>query len=196
MSSALIPQNQLDALPLISAAQAAQAGTLQIIGGRVVRYFGPADLGINASGVSTFPVGAGFYYYLVTPYLDLRGCTTFAFLLRRNVGATITALAGVATLQLQWRLGSADTPPITWIDPTGATVNDAQVGKAQVQTGVTFPATTAGNNQRALITWGGVLQAGYGADVAPGADTRVIVSWSTNNPNVGDGTFTASLWAS
>lgn len=195
MSSGLIPVNQLDALPLISAAQAAQAGQLQIIGGRAARYFGPADLGINASGVSTFPVGAGFYYYLATPYLDLRGCSTFAFLLRRNVGATITALAGTASLQMQWRMNSADTPAVTWIDPSGATVNDNQAGKAQVQTGVAFPATTAGNNQRALITWGGVLQNGFGSDVAPGADTRLIVSWSTNNPNNGDNTFTAALWA-
>ena len=194
MSSGLIPVNQLDALPLISAAQAAQAGLLEIIGGRAARYFGPADLGINASGVSTVPVGAGFYYYLATPYLDLRGCSTFAFLLRRNVGATITALAG-ASLQMQWRLGSADAPGVTWIDPTGAFVNDAQAGKATVQIGVTFPATTAGNNQRALITWGGVLQGGFGADVAPGADARLIVSWSTTNPNNGDNTFTAALWA-
>lgn len=195
MGVGLIPVNQLDALPLISAAQAAQAGTLQIVGGRAARYFGPADLGINASGVSTLPVGAGFYYYLVTPFLDLRGCSTFAFLLRRNVGATITALAGTAVLQLQWRMNSADTPPVAWIDPTGTAVNENQVGKAQVQTGVVFPATTAGNNQRALITWGGVLQAQYSPNVAPGADTRVIVTWSTTNPNLGDGSFTAALWA-
>ena len=53
MPTGAIPQNQLDALPILTVAQVAEGGDLQVIGGNLYRSFSSAALQINTATIST-----------------------------------------------------------------------------------------------------------------------------------------------
>lgn len=193
MSSGLIPVNQLNGLPLISAAQAATAGTVQILGGAISRTFSPAQLGIN--GVTTQTVNTKIC--LVTNWLDLRGCCYHQFTLSKlnNTGGPLAALPA-CQLTIQTRLGPTDAPSASLV--TGGGINDAMNAIYSVSSGsVTFAASAAGDLFRAVWAFGPNLGTGLAVDtaVAIGGNVRFIVSWSTNAVNAGN-LFSAFLESS
>lgn len=191
------PVNQLDSLPLVDADSAAAGGEIQIINGVVVRYFSPAVLGIAGATVQSIAIGAGFFFYIAGNYLDLRGCTKFQLLVRRNVILTTGAMTAMQ-VGFQTRMGVSDNPLPTWILP-GLSVNQTLSGSSSVNvTSIIFPAAgTAGNHQSALRTWAANEFQGFGGSAASiGSDCRILFDWSTNPPAIGDGTITAQLWAS
>ena len=196
MASPNLPLNQQNALP-IPGASSVNNGTLTVVGGTVNRYCSPTDLGINGAGVLTLTVGGGSYYYLATNYLNLTGCTRFAFLVSRAVTADQqAALATGGRLAVQFRLGATDTPAAVYV--VGASAIEQFAGKSYLNTAaITFPAGSTGDNQRALVTWSADEIVGAGGVAASfGTDCRFVFDWSTTNPTPGANTFTAQLWAS
>ena len=180
MSSQLIPVNQLNALPLITAAQAATAGTVQVVGGSVYRSFTPAQLGINATSVASDPGGI---YYLATPFLDLRGCSKVTVTLQRTVSAN-GALLPQLKLYGQTRQGPADAMPIA-VYPTAGnfssllsamilTTSDAAQGIFQAQLTTDVP-------QRCVWAFSFSQSGSSGSgDSFGGANTRFVWSPLTN----------------
>lgn len=182
-----LPQNQINALPLQTIAQAIGGDEYTVVGGLVARYWSPTDLGLNAAAMPT----VGPTYSLVTPYLDLRGMRILSVLMRRVAGpAASVALPNMQTW-LQVRQGVNDTPPALRL--VGGTWSPTWCGAVQIGTGTTFQAAAAGVEHAALITWGGVLQANYPGDIAAGFDGRLIFTWITNPPDVNN-VVTVSIW--
>lgn len=123
MAGNAVPQSQLDALPILTVAQAAQGGDVQVIGGQLVKTFNPDQLGINGIvGLSQItPLGApDQIIYLATPYLDLTGCTKYSVLLRCTNTSAGNLLPPPVTMYLQARMGPLDVPPLFYFDTTNA----------------------------------------------------------------------------
>lgn len=192
------PLNQLNALPLQDADTNAAGGEISVVGGSFCRYFSPTVLQINGAVLSSVAVGINTYRFIVTPYLDLRGCSKFQFLLRRNVVTTTAALLGTPQLSFRTRMGASDAPGIVWIN--GNAINESMSGASYVNTvtPLAFPAAGAGgNNQQSLRTWAADEIQGFGGTAASiGSDSRLCVDWGLTDPVIGDSTFTAQLWAS
>jgi len=181
------PQNQLDALPLQDADTAAAGGVLSIVGGSINRFWDPNTLQINGINTTTF---SATKVALVTPYLDLRGCTKFVFALRRTVaGAAGAVPSGILTFQ--YRLGASDTPAVT---QTGS-IDDSMNGIINNTSGVIFPATAGAETDTRILTFDEFQNSGVGGAVSLsiGSDVRLIFSFSTNPVNVIN-FFTAYLW--
>lgn len=197
MAIAAIPSNQQDALPLQSIAQAT-SGSIVTFGNKLARYFDPVTLGINAVGISQqLLTGGAVYYYIATNWLDLRGCSQFAFMLQRNVNVNKNPILNTR-LNAQYRMGVTDNPPAVY-DNNG-NPDEGRSGQLQlVSTNpFSFVAQTSTDPQRELRVWtsASVNQGtNQGGSITIGYDVRLIITWTTVNPNVGDSTFTAQLWA-
>ena len=194
MASQTLPINQINALPVATVAGVVN-GLATLTFGRLTKYFSPTDLGLSGAGWSSIVVGAGAYYYMATPWLDLRGCTVFSVVLARTIGATATAIPAAVAAYVQVRLSASDVPGPVLVN--GSSVDEGLSGKVQLATtGTTFGAGTAGDVQRALFTWGGVQQNGYGSQFAGGTDQRIIFTTSTTNPLHPADAWSAAMWAS
>jgi hypothetical protein len=85
MADLKLPGTQLDAIPLIDASQVGDAGELEIIGGRVTKYWRPAATGINRTAMSLDPQPNAFgRLLLLSNWLDVRGCSTFQLVMTRD----------------------------------------------------------------------------------------------------------------
>jgi hypothetical protein len=88
MAGVKLPQNQLDALPLISAAdligQVVDPGQVSIVGGSVVRWWSPIALGLKDVNFVDDPDHAGANTRLLTPFLDLSGMQQFILVVNRR----------------------------------------------------------------------------------------------------------------
>lgn len=183
MSVQLVPVYQLNALPILTVQQAANAGTLQVIGGSIFRVFTAADLGI--AGINTSVVNTKTC--LVTNWLDLRGCNKHAFTLMRSTpGGATAGIAFPASLQIQYRLGPTDTPSPSYVN--GGSIVDVMNEIVPVTSGTVgvFPATAnAADVQRVVWAWGDSTGSGspWSQALALGGNVRLIVSWSTNPVN-------------
>lgn len=186
------PVNQLNALPLQDADTNAAGGSLQIIGGAIVRYFDGTALGINGATAATVNTKV----CLVTNYLDLRGCSKYMFALRRTTPSGIVAALPVASLQIQMRLSASDTPSAGYVN---GGLNDVMNSIVSVSSATqTFPATLgAADAETALWAWDSGVSTGVGVGLGTmiGSDCRLIVTWSTN-PVAATNLFSATLWAS
>jgi hypothetical protein len=129
------PQNQLDALPIQTATQAAAPDQLVVVGSTLTKYFGPTTLGINGVNFGADPDDAGGSM-LLSNYIDLTGCSSFVALMIRTVGQILGDEGGVAcTLIPQMRAtGPAGIQPRTG--------NQGVVTWSQV--GQRIPSVTAG----------------------------------------------------
>lgn len=200
--SAAMPQNQQDALPLQTIAQATQPTTYSFEGGTVSKYWDAATLGINGAGVSLYPITAGNVYYLATPFLDMRGCNWFTLMLERfattDNATSPLQLPFAFTLYAQYRTGPADTPSIvTEVSAGSVSPNlSGYVGVGPYAGLANFGASANGVRQREAITFGTTFAAvgGNQPQLALGTDTRLIVYWSTNNPLPAHDTSTFSAW--
>ena len=76
------PQNQLDALPLLTPDTAAQGGDIFIVGQSVTRYFSPAALGIVEATRVADPDEAGSTLIL-SNQIDLRGMNSLQVVITR-----------------------------------------------------------------------------------------------------------------
>lgn len=185
------PQNQLDALPLQTAVQAAEAGSLEVVGGAIARVFSSATLGIAGSSVQTVNTKV----CLVTPYLDLRGTSKYAMQLRTTNAVGARAALPACVLEAQYRMGPNDTPSASYVN--GGAISEALNAVAPHTGTVTFAATTGANEQQTgLWAWGFNTPAGTITNVCVlGSDVRFIFSFSTN-PVAAANIFSAYLWAS
>jgi hypothetical protein len=188
-----VPKNQLDALPLYTASQAAAGGTVSFnLGGGITRFFDGPTLGVSAAARTDQGATARERYVLVTNYIDVSGCISFACQIRRLTQGSVAVLSA-ATLFMQYRFSSTDTPPAT-PDTTSA---DIVVAMSILNTATTaFPNPAAlALPQTVLVTWNAAQTVGAaGANVFIGSDVRLIFSWATTDP--GTATFTMTLWAS
>jgi len=166
-----VPQNQIDALPIITPDAAAAAGDLQIVGGSISRFWSPATLGLN--GVAA--TASGGVFFLATPYLDVSGCTRFAmFISRFNAVGDAIALTSTTVLA-QYRLLKTSTPALTPVDQS---VNSYV---SLISSNIGFPAILAGATQNAVPTWSPEAPTGSSANARPmvvGTDVRVVVHLS------------------
>jgi hypothetical protein len=191
-----MPKNQLDALPLYSAAAAASGGSVGFNpNGGITRFFDAPTL--NVSGIARSDQGAGARdrYSLVTNYIDVRGCTSFACQIRRLTQGTLAVLPAPAGLFMQYRFSATDTPPPT-PDTTSAEIVVAMSLLNTAVAALAFPNPAAlALPQTALVTWNVAQTVGAaGANVFIGTDVRLIFSWATNDP--GTATFSMTLWGS
>lgn len=180
------PQNQLDALPLQDADAAAAGGILSIVGGAVNRFWDPATLGINGVNMTLF---SATKWALVTPYLDVRGCSRFVIALRASISAGATLAMNVNT-SWQYRQGPGDSPAVT----QAGTINDLVNGITNNSGSMVFPATAGASTFTILNTVGPEGGAGTPGcfEYVIGTDVRFILNTSTNEPGgVGKNGLTA-----
>lgn len=193
MATGFIPQNQLNSLPLITAAQAATAGSLQIIGGAIYRFFTPAELGINASTVPS--LGSGFFM-IATPYLDLRGCSKYTMTIRVVDNTIVRADLPILSILMQTRQGPNDTPPLVY-ELGGSLRTQANAQNLIItRPAGDFPSCPAGQSQTGVFSWSNAVPSGSNGNgaVLDGANSRIILSFSSN-PVAATTTFTAYLEA-
>jgi hypothetical protein len=177
-----LPQNQIDALPLITPAQAVQASIVIRSGGQFYRSFSPTDLGINGITPTLFVFsGAQQESMLVTPYLDLSFCNRFRIALRRSISNGTAAIAGDNVIfSIQMRMGPADAPAPGY--STGTQINDTFASRAQIgSVNLGFPAIEAGTTQTLQIGWTDSQTQGDGQQggtaIALGGNCRIIASF-------------------
>jgi hypothetical protein len=189
-----MPQNQIDALPLISADTAAAGGAISLVGGNFTRYWSPTTLGLVAA---TPAAAGGATFWLVTPFLDCRGVRSFKMLVRRfnTTGLPQAALAGNASIYQQYRYTSAEVPLLS----QGAAENLSSIGiNVIANSGIIgyFPALqTQGEVQTAAFGWSEALSdsaAGNSTTVTMGTDVRFMVGFSVL-PAAAN-TFGVALW--
>lgn len=177
-----LPQNQIDALPLLTPAQAVQASTVIRMGGQIYKQFLPTDTGINAANFASFtsPAGApASEGLLVSNFLDLTYCNRFRILLQRTISnGTAQAAPTVMTVNVQMRAGPSDNPPPTYSSAAGLNADFA--GRQQASsTTIGFPAIQAGATQRFSVGWGdsepGDNISGF-QFVALGGNCRILIS--------------------
>jgi hypothetical protein len=87
MSIGRTPQNQLNALPLITPEAVGQAGDVVVVGGVVVRTWTPAATGISGTLGNIADPRTNTLAYLLTNWLDMSGCSRFTAMLAGQVNA-------------------------------------------------------------------------------------------------------------
>jgi hypothetical protein len=188
MAVGALPQNQIDALPLLTVAQAQQASTvIRGGGGQILKMFTPADLGfVNLTPTNI--AGSGKFGLVATNYVDVSFCTRFSAIIRRTISDNTAQVAmgfgGILTVQ--HRAFPGDTPPAAYL-PAGA-LRDDMIGITQIGTVLTiFPAIGIGETQSLPVCWSDNVVSGTGVGNATtiGGDVRFIFSWNTNNPGGG-----------
>jgi len=187
------PQNQLDALPLTDAATAAQGGDIVILGNSISRYWSPTVLAVNGIGFTTDPNG---FFYLPTAFLDVRGCRSFAMLLRRINTTALPQLALPSmTVYMQYRFSNGEVPLIS----LGAIQNQRYIAAAQINSiPIVFPTMQVQSEvQTAFRGWNTGQEGGGAGEVQSqslGTDVRFFILSATapTAPN----TFSMALWGS
>lgn len=99
---AKIPQNQQDAMPLLSIGDATAPDSIDVVGSTIIKYWGPGSNGITGAMGS---IGTGVDGGIVGNFLDLRGMTQYMFVLVRNVGDAAAEANAQSELMVQARAG-------------------------------------------------------------------------------------------
>ena len=208
MSSQLLPINQIDAMP-VQTISGLVNGTTYTVGGRIARYFSPAALQLDHVFLSSYAFGGGapnHVWFAATPYLNLTGCQLVSFLVVKTYGTYLGAGTALNIFS-QTRLGELDAPDPFFIQVAGGYgVVDQVAGKYN-----TFPTATpfvaaagAGEVQRAMMSWGGTIQANVGSLMALGTNTRFVLSsvtkrdtdiWGDPAGILTSATLTVAMWA-
>jgi hypothetical protein len=134
---AILAQNQVNRLPMITATDAAAPDVVTFVGQKAVKLWLPATLGINGTNYVGDPDDAAGSM-LLSSYLDVRGCNEFLALLVCNVpniGSTEGAVA--QSLMLQYRTVVPSIAPHS--GNIGTTLFSSGAGR--VPTMSTFPDT-------------------------------------------------------
>lgn len=209
-ASQLLPINQINAMPVQTIAGVVN-GTVYTLGGRVSRYFSPADLELNGVNLVSFPTGgANPVWYQASNrlsglYLNLLGCTVFTLLIIKTYGTYLGA-GQALTVFTQTRRGPTDAPDPFFIVPATHLPDDNLAGKVNTYTaGTNFvAAAAAGEVQRTILSWGGTIRASLGQQNALGLDTRIVLSYAPQSARDpwGDpagvqasATLTVAMWA-
>lgn len=156
MANIPVPQNQLNALPLLSVQDVTEGGTIEIVGGSLSRVWTPTQLGIN--GVAP-TLNADGLFYLTTPYLDLRGVHYFM------LDLTYTASAAVTPNTMHWyaqhRNGPLDAPavPANFGNSVYASTLRDQMSASGLPN---VPAFAAAGSARMLLGWSDINLSGDG----------------------------------
>ena len=187
------PKNQIDALPIMTVVAAAAADDITIVGGTIAKFWSPTTLGM--AGIVPTTDAAG-HVFLVTPFLDMTGCTNGALLLTRT--DTANSLAGAIYNPLvlcQYRITHVGAMPTSFA--SGGSINLPQAGINLIAPNpIAFVATIAApTTQRGLATWGpsAIVASANQVGMTIGADVRIFVSFSTNAQPVTQ-TFSVSIW--
>lgn len=185
-----VPKNQLDALPLYTASQAAAGGTVSFnLGGGITRYFSETVLGISAAS----RVVSNTRNVIVSNYIDVSGCRAFACQIRRVTANPAAAIIFTYTLYMQYRFSSIDSPPAG----APATVGAFNIAKSSLNTATannTFPDPALLANATNLHCWSQDEVVGSaGVSAFMGSDVRLIIDWDTNDPGAGN-QFSMTLW--
>jgi hypothetical protein len=110
MALGATPQNQLNALPLVTAAQftgqVVDPGELSIVGGSVVRYWSATRLALNGVNFAT----VGTRSALLTPFLDFTGMNQFQVIMVRECLSAGGDLAESMSIYAQSNVGTGDNP--------------------------------------------------------------------------------------
>lgn len=185
MAAGKTPQNQLDALPLISAENVANPDVVEVVGNVMSKFWSPSTLGINGINRINDPFTVGNSLFL-TPYLDARGVDTFVFLVTRTAlnaaGDDVVAMS----IFTQYRVGG--------VDP--ATGNRGANESPQLLL-INFAALGGPFPQDATFNRGfsnkGPLSTQPAA--ALGSDLRFWFRWTVGAQPAGNQTFTIRIWA-
>jgi hypothetical protein len=191
-----MPAIQLNSLPLFTAQAAATGGTVSLgLGGGLTRFWDPVTLGISAVN---FAADANGFIVLLSNFISVFGCRSFALILRRtNVGVGL-ALSPLE-VRIQYRISAADVPATSF----GAATQDVQyTGSVTAQpggTGVIFPLMeAAGEDQRALVCWDSSSIANGGAPNGTvamiGDQVRLFLNIGSGGLPAGGNLFSAYLW--
>lgn len=184
-----VPQNQRDALPIMQSG--GTNGTVDVLGGVVVRKWTAAQTGIASASVTT---DANGHVYCVTSFLDTSGCRSFTALMLRGTTPAGSLLATPAMLvQFQMRIDAADVPPTSL---PGGSINLPFCGMSPVNTtGLTWPALNDDAEvQRALRCWDlAEIMGNAGTVGSQQADARFFLSFGTSAVSA-DNKFTVVLW--
>lgn len=89
MAIGKMPQNQLDALPLLTATDVTDPSETVVVGTSVVKTWDPSKTGVNGIAASG---GGASLLYLLTAQMDFRGMNTAMLQLQRDttVGGSLT----------------------------------------------------------------------------------------------------------
>jgi hypothetical protein len=180
------PENQLRALPILTQQQIAAPGEAVVIGGQVIRYWSPSQLGLNGvSGNVADPdnvpsVAADVSMF--TNYVDGRGCNAFTLML---VNDPFVAPAGETAWHIY--LQYAGTGSVGLVQPRSGTAGRIVTSQvALINFGIAAGPLTA------YTSWSN------GNDSTNVASNRPVAAgifriWLNRNPGHAS-TWYASLW--
>jgi len=200
MADPIIPANQRDSFPLETVTGAQQASETRIVGGMVVKYWGPSATNLTPAVLATDGNG---HICGITNYLDMTGCTNVVALIKRLDTAAAPAAVTPLLLQVQYRLDKATTMPSSLL-LGGVNINLLQCGMVPIQSGAGFVFAASGAPitgalaQYAQLSWGPSVSAGTGANPSPvaiGSDVRFILS-AAKIAVPGTNSFSLSIWGS
>lgn len=131
MPAQKVPENQLAALPLMTADVNANPGEYYIVGNSLIRFWSKENLNINAVALADDPYSSGTYTYLVTNWLDVRGCSAFQGVLTRSVSVVGSDSVTPIKMYSQYRSQAGIQPPTGSVGATlgGELATITPVGK-------------------------------------------------------------------
>lgn len=168
----LTPQNQLDALPLLSVESVGAPGDVNVIGGVLTRYYDATAVGFPAEFVNQ---GAGGSALISNP-LDLRGCVQLVLVLTLEV----TGAPGDAGRTYQPYVLFQNAAALGEDINVGVSSRHRTAGDLSIPAGIGSPSTTVWS----VTIHAAALQAtGGGGGIAIGADgVRLVLRDGLNNP--------------
>jgi hypothetical protein len=134
---AILAQNQVDSLPLITATDAAAPDAIFLVGQKITKLWTPTTTLINGSNYGADPDDAAGSA-LFTPFLDVRGCNEFVAIMVctvPNIGSTESGVA--QTLIIQYRTPGGIIQPHS--GNPGAVVFSGAAGRTPEMILGTFP---------------------------------------------------------
>lgn len=180
-----VPKNQLDALPIDQTG--GTAGAAVVIGNSMQRFWSPTALGL--SGITGWTTDGFGNIYIVTPFLEVLGCTNFVMQMRCITSIVRVALPSTLLFS-QYRLTSADSIP-----PFGTNNNAENAAMSQIGLGKIFAAALAGDQQVVDWAWSVGRTGSPEPSVVIGSDVRFVIQSAGPVP-AATNSFSVSLWGS
>lgn len=207
MANPKLPINQINALPLQTPEAAADPGDVLVLGGKILKYWSPAVLGINnlPYAIAAAPNGYGNRGFMSNT-IDTTGCTDFTLLVLRNLPTVAEAAQRTWSLWFQPQFDPAAGGSqlyVTLVDGTGGSLRSlslAQIDNIQFQD--IAPSFSAGQQVavRAFSVRQGKADIGAGSAGSagpPGAITtrgRLFLDCNTNVVTPADARVSACLY--
>lgn len=178
MAGGRTPIDQLDSLPLLSAAQwvsgvVPQQGTVTIVNGKITKIFDPVATGINGTLANVADPRTAGRYYAITNWLDFTALVTLTAVLVLKVtqagGDAAAQVWSVLYIPAQDEVGGVIDPTPTLPGPSNNNMTGDYGGNAFPQVGILNSVVlNAARNLAGPYPYFKMLQVSFAAGIALG----------------------------